>query len=67
MNTKKLESKLHGGLFKLLKVKNVFNAVLAVQSENRELDWAGAVGYADHTEKAKMQVDTPYFVRYVSL
>ncbi len=66
MNEKRVESKLHGVLYRLLKVKNVFNAVLAVQSGNRELDWAGAIGYADHTEKAKMQVDTPYFIASIT-
>ena len=61
-----IESKLHNILTKQLNSKNIFNAVLAVKSGNGEIDWAGAIGDVNHTEKTKMQVDTPYFIASVT-
>ena len=66
MNNESVKLKLHNILGKQLKVKNIFNAVLAVQSGNRNIDWVGAIGDTNHIEKAKMQVDTPYFIASIT-
>jgi len=65
-NSKNIESKFQNILNKQLKAKNIFNAVLAVQSGNMEMDWVGAVGDASYHNKVKMQVDTPYFIASVT-
>ena len=62
----KVESRLQGILEKQLKVKNVFNAVLAVQSGKGDIDWAGATGDAYRNKEIKMQVETPYFIASVT-
>jgi len=61
-----LKDKLREMLDKQLKAKNIFNCVLAVQSGDGEIDWAGAAGTANDTSKEKMQVDTPYFIASVT-
>ena len=48
MNEESLDSKLHNLLTKQLNTKNIFNAVLAIQSGDETIDWVGAVGYSDH-------------------
>ena len=61
-----LNSKLQNILDKQIKSKKVFNAVLAVQSAGKAVDWAGAVGYSNHSDKFKMQPDSPYFIASIT-
>ncbi|MFC1866034.1 serine hydrolase domain-containing protein [Chloroflexota bacterium] len=61
-----LNSKLQNILDMQLKNKKVFNAVLAIQSADRAVDWAGAVGYSNHSDKVKMQPDSAYFIASIT-
>jgi CubicO group peptidase (beta-lactamase class C family) len=63
---KNIGSRLQDVLEKQLKAKNIFNAVLAVQSGKGDIDWAGATGDADRNKEIEMQVDTPYFIASVT-
>ena len=63
---KGIESRLQDILEKQLKAKTIFNAVLAVQSGNGHVNWAGAAGNADHNKGIIMQADTPYFIASVT-
>ena len=66
MNNQSVNLKLNNILSKQLKVKNISNAVLAVQSGNKNIDWVGAIGDANNIETTKMQVDTPYFIASIT-
>lgn len=66
MDEESLDSKLHNLLTKQLNTKRIFNAVLAIQSGDKTIDWVGAVGYSDHNKKAKMWADSPYFIASIT-
>ena len=66
MNEESLDSKLHNLLTKQLNTKNIFNAVLAIQSGDETIDWVGAVGYNDHEKKAEMRAESPYFIASIT-
>lgn len=60
------DRKLNAILQKLLAGKNIHHAVMAVQSGDSRLDWAGAGGHADAEGTTPMQVDTPYVIASVT-
>lgn len=66
MDENNLNSKLQDILDTQINSKKVLSAVLAVQSRNKVIDWAGAVGYSNHTDKTKMQADSPYFIASIT-
>jgi len=66
MNEESLDSRLRNLLTKQLNTKKIFNAVLAIQSGDKTIDWVGAVGYSDHDKKAEMQADSPFFVASIT-
>jgi CubicO group peptidase (beta-lactamase class C family) len=66
MNEKSKDARLQNILVKQLNSKKILNAVLAVQSGDKTVDWAGAVGYSNQDSGLKMQVDSPFFTASVT-
>ncbi len=60
--TKKLQSLLDAQIGK----GNIYNLVVAVQSYDRSIDFAGAAGLADPQTGASMTPETPYFIASVT-
>jgi len=66
MGEESMYEKLQNILSKQLNTGKVFSAVLAVQSGNKTVDWAGAAGYSNHSNTTKMQTDSPFFIASVT-
>jgi len=60
--TDKLQAVLDGQIGK----GHIYNAVAAVQSQDRSIDFAGAAGIANPQTGAAMTPDTPYFIASVT-
>ena len=62
-----LEQKLQHELDELVrKNRDVYSAVVGIQSVNHEFEWSGAAGTADAAQSHAMRVDTPIYIASVT-
>jgi len=66
MNTKSLEPKLDKILHKYYRRENIFNAFLAVQSRNKTIDWAGALGDAGTAGEINAEPGSHFFLASIT-